>query len=134
MTPNQIQPKTALTLSPEEYKQYNPFLHLKVKKEEIYARYARAQKTAKAAAEFLRTKYNANKVFIFGSLADVDYFNKWSDIELAAEGIHPHSFYKAVADVINFSQEFEIDLIDLNDCKQRIRDSVESYGLEITIS
>jgi uncharacterized protein len=106
-------------------------LHLRTKNTDVYDRYARAQKTAKAAADFLKAKYNANKVFIFGSLADVDYFNKWSDIDLAAEGIQPHSFYKAVADVINFSQEFDIDLIDLNHCKQGIRDSVESYGLEI---
>jgi uncharacterized protein len=131
MTPNTIQCKTVLMLSPDEYKQYNPFLHLGTKKADVYDRYARAHKTAKAAADFLRTKYNTNKVFIFGSLADINYFNKWSDIDLAVYGIHPHSFYKAVADVINFSQEFEIDLIDLNDCKQEIRDSVESYGIEI---
>jgi uncharacterized protein len=131
MAPTQIHFKTALTLSPEEYKQYNPFLHLRTKKAEIYDRHARAQKIAKAAADFLKAKYNANKVFIFGSLADINYFTQWSDIDLAAYGIHPHSFYKAVADVINFSQEFEIDLIDLNDCKQEIRDSVESYGIEI---
>ena len=131
MMSDQIQFKTALMLSPGEYKQYNPFLHLRAKKPEIHDRYARAHEIAKTVADLLRTKYNANRVFIFGSLADINYFNEWSDIDLAVEGIHPHLFYKAVADAINFSQEFEIDLIDLNDCKQEIKHSIEFYGLEI---
>jgi len=40
---------------------------------------------------------------------------EWSDIDLVVTGIHSHLFYKAVADFILFDQEFEIDLIDIND-------------------
>ena len=125
------QSKTALMLSPNEYKHYNPFLHLADNKAGINERYNRACRIAKAIAAYLRTNYNADKVYIFGSLSDQNYFNEWSDIDLAVTGIHSHHFYKAVADVIHFDQEFEIDLIDINDCKKEMKASIESFGVEI---
>jgi len=123
--------KTALMLSREAYKQYNPFFHLARKKNDVQDRYKRAYKTAKTVAGLLRNKYQANKVYIFGSLSDINYFTEWSDIDLAVAGIQSSHFYKAVADVEHFNQEFEIDLIDLSDCNKKIKQSVESFGVEI---
>jgi len=131
MNINQLHTKTALILSPNDYKQYNPFFHLSRKKVGILDRYERAFLTAKEVATFLRSQYDAYKIYVFGSLSDMDTFNQWSDIDLAVEGIQSNIFYKAVADIIDANHEFEIDLINLNDCKQEIRKSVELYGIEI---
>jgi len=125
------QSETALMLSPNEYKQYNPFFHLTDKKASIYQRYNRAFQIAKAVATYLRTNYHVDKVYIFGFLSDINDFNEWSDIDLSVTGISSHLFYKAVADVTHFDQEFEIDLIDINDCKKEMKATIESFGIEI---
>lgn len=131
MSRDQLTNKTALMLSREAYKQYNPFFHLARKKNGVQDRYKRAYKTAKTVAGLLRNKYQVKKVYIFGSLSDINYFTEWSDIDLAVAGIQSSNFYKAVADVEHFNQEFEIDLIDLSDCSKKIKQSVESFGIEI---
>jgi len=131
MIGDKLSNKTALMLSREDYKQYNPFINFGRKKKGVQDRYTRAYKTAKNVAGFLRKKYQANKVYLFGSLSDINYFTEWSDIDLAVSGIQPSLFYRAVADVEHFNQEFEIDLVDLSDCNKRIKQSVETYGVEI---
>jgi len=131
MNGEQSSDKTALMLSRGAYKQYNPLFHVARKKNSVQDRYKRAYKTAKTVAGLLRNKYQANKVYIFGSLSDINYFTEWSDIDLAVSGIDSVHFYKAVADVEHFNQEFEIDLVDLCDCNKEVKQSIETFGVEI---
>ncbi len=97
----------------------------------ISEKYQKAWNTAKIASGILKDKFGAEKVFVFGSLTNKTRFNKWSDIDLAALGIPAHKFYAAVAAVADFDEEFKIDLIDIDDCKNSLRKTIEDEGIEI---
>lgn len=125
--------KTALDLSPEEWRQYRPF-HFRSSDAFSASNQARredALKTAKRAAQLLRDAYGANKVVLFGSLSASSGFGRYSDIDLAAWGVPPGDFYRAVAAVTGISDQFDIDLIDPNDCRLSIRDAIASEGIEL---
>ena len=68
---------------------------------------------------------------VFGSLARPRAFSIWSDIDLAAWGIAPGKFYKAVATVTGLSPDFKIDLVEPDTCSDRVRDSIKRNGIEI---
>src|SRR5574342_549816 len=84
---------TALDLSPEALKKYHPreaFRRRKAKtRAEVAKRRRRAYSVALKAAELLKTKFGAKEVILFGSLARRGSFTLFSDIDLAARGIHP---------------------------------------------
>ena len=86
---------------------------------------------ARKAAHLLRKEFGAEKVLLFGSLAHEEWFGPWSDIDLAAQGILPESFYSAVASVTGMSPSFRIDLIDMDECRPTLRKVIEEEGIEI---
>ncbi len=73
----------------------------------------------------------ALRVVVFGSLSRPSGFTQWSDIDLAAYGIPPARFYRAVADVTGFSQEFEINLTDVETCPPNLLKVVEKEGIDL---
>jgi len=123
---------TALELNREEWRSYNPSEGSKLyKKTDISIRKTEALKLARRAAYLLRKEFGATKVVIFGSLAHGEWFNHRSDIDLAAWGIIPESFYSAVASVTGLSSSFKIDLLDIGECKPWLRKIIEGEGIEI---
>ncbi len=90
-----------------------------------------AWRTARTASHILREKFGASRVVVFGSLSRPSDFTQWSDIDLAAYGIPPDRFYRAVADVTGFSREFEIDLTDVGTCPRNLLKVVEREGIEL---
>ena len=90
-----------------------------------------AMEIAGRASDLLKKEFGATRVVIFGSLIHDEFFNPWSDIDLAAWGISPDDFYAAVAAVTELSASFRIDLVDVNDCKLSVRQAIEREGLEI---
>lgn len=120
--------KTAFDLSKQEWQKYKPTPPGKSK---VKDRYEQALAVARKAADILRHDFQAKRVVAFGSLADQQYFNQWSDIDLAVSGIQPELFYRAVAAVTGFSAEFKIDLIDLDDCSVGLKQVVENEGFEL---
>jgi predicted nucleotidyltransferase len=70
-------------------------------------------------------------VVAFGSLAHRDGFTLWSDIDLAAWGIPPDAFYRAVAAVTGISSEFKIDLVAPEDCPPSLRRVIEREGVSL---
>ena len=124
---------TALELKREEWRSYHPSkgLNFHDKQADIKIRKCEALKLAKKAASLLRKDFGATKVVIFGSLASDEWFNPWSDIDLAAWGIIPESFYSAVALVTGLSSSFKIDHVDIRDCKPAILKAIEEEGMEI---
>jgi len=68
-------------------------------------------------------------VVAFGSLAHRAWFSSWSDIDLAAWGIPPDQFYRAVAAVTGINSEFEVDLVDLEGCRPAVRQFIEREGI-----
>jgi predicted nucleotidyltransferase len=86
---------------------------------------------ARAAAKVLREQFGATRVVAFGSLAHRDGFTLWSDIDLAAWGITPGAFYRAVAVVTGISPEFKVDLVAPEDCQPTLRHVIEREGVAL---
>ena len=47
------------------------------------------------AARQLKSEFNVQRVILFGSLADADWFVSDSDVDLAIEGLAPDNFWHA---------------------------------------
>lgn len=127
--------KTALELSREEWKRYNPSIGLERSLRGVSAdiedRKNEAWRVARKAANLLRKDFGSERVFVFGSLANDIGFNYWSDIDLATVGIAPELFYSAVAAVNGLSPRFKVDLVDVNDCRLGLKKVIEEEGFEI---
>jgi uncharacterized protein len=125
--------KTARDLSLKEIQQYRESYKEQEKKKEakLLQRYHQAWSVAKKAAEILYQEFQAKKVVIFGSLRSIEHFSEWSDIDIAVWGIKPELYYKAVARIISLSTMIEIDIVDPDDCRQSLKETIEKEGIII---
>jgi predicted nucleotidyltransferase len=80
------------------------------------------------AAHLLKTKFGAKEVILFGSLARRGSFTLYSDIDLAAEGIHSDDYLAAMDAVLYLDPEFKIDLIDPEFVSPVMRVEIEKDG------
>jgi predicted nucleotidyltransferase len=119
--------KTALDLTREEWQAYQP--GTRAAQDQPLERWERAWHVARTVAELLREQFGATRVVVFGSLVHREWFNPWSDIDLAAWGISPSDFYRAVAVVTGISPEFKLDLVAPDDCQPSLRHVIEQEGL-----
>jgi predicted nucleotidyltransferase len=123
--------KTVRDLSLEEKRKYIE-ARKKFEEEEkklLDIRYEKALNLAKEISEILYKKYKAKKVILVGSLKDKELFTKWSDIDLAVAGISNKDYFKALSEVLSLSVDFKIDIIDLDSCKEEIRNRLEGEGI-----
>jgi predicted nucleotidyltransferase len=121
--------RTALALTAEEWRAYRP--GAKMDEEQTAERWERAWEVACTAASLLRQEFGATRVVVFGSLAHRAWFTPWSDIDLAAWGIPPDTFYRAVAIVTGISSEFEVDLVAPEDCRPTLCQVIEREGVDL---
>lgn len=121
--------KTALALSRKEWQAYRPGSRAVEKLDP--ERRDRAWGVAQMAADVLRERFGASRVVVFGSLAHDEWFTRWSDIDLAAWGIPPDAFFRAVAAVTGLSAEFKVDLVDPHDCRPEVRRVIEREGVAV---
>jgi predicted nucleotidyltransferase len=121
--------RTALDLRAEELEAYRP--DRKPDEWLETERWERAWKVARIAALLLREAFGARRVVAFGSLAHRDWFSPWSDVDLAAWGIPPDQFYRAVASVTGLSPDFEMDLVDAESCRPALRRFIEREGVDL---
>ena len=121
--------KTALDLTREEWRAYQP--GDRPAGTQVGERWERAWRVARTAAAVLREQFGATRVVAFGSLAHRDGFTPWSDIDLAAWGISPGAFYRAVAVVTGISPEFKVDLVAPEDCLPTLRHVIEQEGVAL---
>lgn len=122
-------PKTALDLTTEELRSYQP--GRRPNEWQVAERWERAWEFAQMAARLLREKFGATRVVAFGSLAHRDWFSLWSDVDLAAWGIPAHQFYRALAAVTGISQEFQVNLVDPEGCRLSVQQSIEREGIDL---
>jgi predicted nucleotidyltransferase len=121
--------KTALELSKKQWQAYRPGSRAVEKPNP--ERRDRAWEVARTAANLLRERFGATRVVVFGSLAHDEWFTRWSDIDLAAWGISPDAFFRAVAEVTGLSAEFKVDLVDPHDCRPAMRQSIDREGVAV---
>lgn len=110
----------------EEY----PLLFKKNEKA-LNKRYESAWDDIKKIAKMLKEKYGAEKVIVFGSLLNKKRFHKRSDIDLAVKGIDDELFYEAYGKIIGKYTDFEVDLVDIEDCKESLLKVINKEGKEI---
>lgn len=122
--------KTALDLTPEELRRYNP-----AKRVELYSidRWQKAWELVPRLATILREQFAADRVVVFGSLTDKSRYTPWSDIDLAVWGIAPNQFYKAIGVLNEVSSEFKVDLVDPIDrtCRPSVKSAIEHIGVDV---
>jgi uncharacterized protein len=121
--------KTALELSPTEWKQYS--LPQRSVTPEVQARWNEAWQLIPELARMLREEFGATKIKVFGSAVNVDYFSEESDIDIAAWDIPIAQYLSAVLAVNEFHDNFTVDLLDPNLCRMVLRQKIEKEGIEV---
>ena len=124
--------RTAKDLSPEELAEYRQRLdqHLQNRKVDE-ALLQRAWQTAHRVAAMLYEDFGATQIAVFGSLAERDWFSKWSDIDIAVWGLSSDTYLDALWETVGFSPEFKIDLVDFNETTGRFRERIQSQAVFI---
>jgi uncharacterized protein len=121
--------KTALELSPTEWKQYS--LPRRSITPEVQARWNEAWQLIPELARMLREEFGATKIKVFGSAVSADYFSEESDIDIAAWGIPIAQYLSAVLAVNEFHDNFKVDLLDPSLCRMVLRQKIEKEGIEV---
>jgi predicted nucleotidyltransferase len=114
---------TAADLSKEQLKRYRPFIS-----EKGPGMSSEAIKVATLIARDLGERFGAQKVVLFGSLSRGDEGTTF-DIDLAAKGIPPARFFKAVAFATGQSRKWKLDLVDIDDCSVGLCAIIEKEGV-----
>ena len=122
--------KTAIEIPPSMWKQYHPFRISSERMVISSADIAEARSVASKIAQELASRFGAKRVFLFGSLTRDD-FNKRSDIDLAADGIAPADFYKAVAFASGVSRIWKVALVDMKDCSESLLQHILKEGVAL---
>jgi len=120
--------RTAVDIAPSIKKQYRPF---RSSGKDTTADHVSAGKAVAAAiAKELKERFGVSRVILFGSLTEGN-FNKWSDIDLAVCGAQPGEYYRMVAFASGFSEVFKVDLVDVEDCSDSLRQHILQQGADL---
>ena len=122
-------PKTALELSPLEWKNYS--LPQRSVNPEVSLRWEEAWRLIPELARLLREEFGATRILVFGSAVRADYFSEESDIDIAAWGIPIAQYLSAVLAVNEFHHDFKVDLLDPTLCRLTLRERIEVEGIEV---
>lgn len=88
-------------------------------------RFMKANAVLKKAMNILIRKYHVSKIILIGSLADKQRFGFHSDIDLCVEGIPAKLYFRAVGEVLLNADEFDIDIISLENATSKMRERVK---------
>lgn len=94
-------------------------------------RRARALDVARRCADALRSDFGVTRVVVFGSLAREALFDERSDIDLAVWGLTGQDYWCAMAMLLHLDPEFDIDLVMIEDAPPRLRQHVDSEGVDL---
>lgn len=127
--------KTARELSKKELRAYRPWQALEdYQRDSVVAeRRERAWKIARSVAEFLKMRYWAKRVVVFGSLTQKTSFTPWSDVDLAVWGIAPEDYFSAAGAAMDMGLDsgIKVDLIDPETCSPEFQAHIEKDGVEL---
>jgi len=71
-------------------------------------------------------EHGAKRIILFGSTVRGTY-GKYSDIDLACEGIPPAKFFKVLGELLLATGE-SVDLVDMREVKETMRSRIEREG------
>jgi predicted nucleotidyltransferase len=87
--------------------------------------------TAKEIASFLKTKYGATRVVLFGSLAAGFFKADRSDIDIYFEGVPRNRIFAAVGHCMELFRKTKIDLKPAPFCEETFRHRVLEEGIAL---
>lgn len=99
----------------------------KQKEKEDHRKHMLVQTKIKLKKYFSEKK--VKKVYLFGSILAENQFNKWSDIDIAVEGMPSFDYFKIFGELEDLLDTENIDLVELEKC--RFKDSIEEKGYRI---
>jgi len=112
----------------EEYKRTARARH-RAERKRRDAQHTRAWRLARQAATLLKAEYGAQRVMVFGSLTHPDRFTQWSDVDLAAWGLTPTNWLRAIGAGKGLSREIELNLVDVACCSPELLAMIERDGV-----
>jgi predicted nucleotidyltransferase len=91
----------------------------------------RLMKRVREAAAMLRTRYGAQRVILFGSLAHAAWFMPDSDVDLVVEGLPGDDYWQAWRLVEEIIGDRPVDLIEIESAGESLRRAIQRYGVEL---
>ena len=82
------------------------------------------------AAE-LKSRFNAKRVILFGSLVHAEWFVPGSDVDLAVEGLRAQDYWQAWRLAEEIIEHRPVDLIEIETAKESLRRAILRYGTEL---
>lgn len=124
---------TARDVTPQEMAAYRAAARRRWEREqqELAGRKARAWEAARWAAALLKDQFGATRVVVFGSLVHDNCFTRWSDVDVAAWGLGPEDTLRAIGAVLALEDGLEINLVDIQACRPRLRVTIEREGIDL---
>jgi predicted nucleotidyltransferase len=117
----------------EQYAAYMPHIRQRWFDEQASWEQRRQQAwtAVRQITEMLRQSFAADQIIAFGSLIAEGPYDDRSDIDLAVAGLKPTLFFRAYAQSMSLASPFKLDLIDLADCPESIRESIIKHGVHL---
>lgn len=103
---------------------------LRADQERPHRRAREATIVARKCARLLYEKYGVHKVYLVGSLIEPETFHDRSDIDLVVEGLPPHLYFRALAELWReLPAGSKLDLIPFEDADTELRKRVLEEGV-----
>ncbi len=103
---------------------------IKEKEEKLKNLSNQAMKKAKNISHLLKTKYNVDKVFLFGALAE-NKFRENSDIDIAIENSNQDEFIEIAKDAYDLAAPYRLDLIPLEKTTASLKKKIKMKGVKL---
>ncbi|HHV97010.1 MAG TPA: nucleotidyltransferase domain-containing protein [Clostridiaceae bacterium] len=85
---------------------------------------------AKKVAYFLKENYGVDKVYLYGSLAKGEYFDKLSDIDLYITGWkNEKQYWSMLAEAQSLSRPYPISIVTEREALPSLKQIVEKEGI-----
>ncbi len=115
---------------------YTPYIQkLKERQAEEKAQAEKKRQQALALAReiavLLKRDFAAKRIILFGSVLSPEHFHLRSDIDLAAVGVPVKHFFKAYGFALDLARPFNLDLINLEDCRPALSEKIATTGMEL---
>lgn len=122
-----------LQMSAENMRQYRHTAKMRYLADQALreVRCQRAWQLARQAATLLKDEYGVDCVVAFGSLTHPGRFTRWSDVDLAAWGLMPDNWLRAIGAVRALSDEIDINLVDMACCSPELAASILHDGVTL---
>ena len=122
-----------LNIPPEKMAEYRASYKKRqaLERKKLDQRFELAWEVARHGADLLRSKFQVEKVVVFGSLTNRELFHIRSDIDLAVWGLSDELYWRALGIMLDLSPEFSVDLVSVESAPERICRTIEAEGISI---